>query len=138
MTSQRKNAETREKELRLAIFRIEKGRSRAKAAKLSVAAVAREAGVTPALIHNHYPAIAEEIRVKQGASVRQQRDAKHDELKLEREKNRALRQQLDEIRHQMAKLASINEVMLEENRILKAVSADSKVVNLESKRCEKS
>lgn len=130
MTQQRKNAETREKELKLAIFRIERGRSHTKVTKLSVSAVAREAGVTPALIHNHYPSIAEEVRIKQGASSRQKRDAKQDELKQEREKNRVLRQELEEMKNQLAKLASINEMVLLENRALKAKKDDSKVVSL--------
>ncbi|MDR6453468.1 TetR family transcriptional regulator [Variovorax paradoxus] len=133
-THQRKRAETREQELRLAIVRIERGRSRANAVKLSVSAVAREAGVTPALIHNHYPSIAEAIRVKLGASSRQQRDAKQSELKQILEKNRALRQELSETEGRLAKLASINEMLLLENKTLKAMADSSKVVNLNSKR----
>ena len=74
------------------MLRIERGRSRTKAAKISIASVAREAGVSPALIHNHYPAIADAIRQAQGRSSRQQRDAKHEQLKAERDKTRELRQ----------------------------------------------
>lgn len=51
----RKNAEAREKDLRLAMHRIERGRARTGESKLSIAAVAREAGVTTALIHNPLP-----------------------------------------------------------------------------------
>jgi hypothetical protein len=51
-----------------------------------VTSVAREAGVSAALIHNHYPSIAERIRQEQGRGSRAQRDAKHQELKVEREK----------------------------------------------------
>lgn len=127
MTSSRKKAATREKELELAILRIERGRSHMKEAKLSVAAVAREAGVTPALIHNHYPEVAEKIRIKLAASSRQRRDAKQAELKQAREKIRELREQLDESEERAAKLASINEVLLLENRTLKAGAADPKV-----------
>jgi len=57
----RKTAEVRERELRLALSRIQRGRSRTKAKRLSIAAVACEAGVTAALIHNHYPDVAEAI-----------------------------------------------------------------------------
>lgn len=130
MTCQRKNAELREKELRLAIFRIERGRAHSKATTLSISSVAREAGVTPALIHNHYPKIAEEIRVKQGASSREQRDLKQNELNAEHEKNKALRVELEAARKQLARLASINEMLLLENRTLKAVSGNSKVVSM--------
>lgn len=85
------------------------------ATKLSVSATAREAGVTPALIHNHYPSIAKEIRVKLGASSRERRDAARDELKLEREKSSKLRKELAEAMSQIAKFASINETLLLDN-----------------------
>ncbi|MCF3159777.1 TetR family transcriptional regulator, partial [Pseudomonas juntendi] len=42
--------------------------------KLSITSVARAAGVTPGLIHNTYPSIAERIRNIVGKSVRAQRD----------------------------------------------------------------
>ena len=80
MTQLRKNADIRKKELNLAIYRIERGRAKTKATEVNVTSVAREAGVTPALIHNHYPEIAEAIRVKQGTSSRKQRDTKQNEL----------------------------------------------------------
>ena len=54
MSQQRKSASARERDLRLAMVRIELGRSHTKAAKISIASVAREAGVSPALIYNHY------------------------------------------------------------------------------------
>ncbi|MEK7891596.1 TetR family transcriptional regulator [Burkholderia contaminans] len=138
MTHQRKNAEIREKELRLAIFRIERGRAHTKATRLSVSSVAREAGVTPALIHNHYPTIAEEIRVKQGASSREQRDLKQNELNAEREKRKALKLELEEARKQLARLASINEMLVLENRTLRAVSRESNVVPMAAKKPENS
>ena len=113
--AERKDSATREKEFRLAILRIERGRAHNKAEGLSISAVAREAGVTPALIHNHYPAVAELIRAKQGASSRQQRDHKHEELTKERRKNAELRRELDDLRRKLARLASINEMLLVEN-----------------------
>ncbi len=69
MTSQRQSASNRTKQLRLAIFRIERGRTKTGARKLSIAAAAREMGVTPALIRNQYPEVAETIRTKLGASI---------------------------------------------------------------------
>lgn len=127
MTTKRKPAEARRKDLKLAISRIERGRAHTKATKLSITSVAKEAGVTPALIHNQYPDIAEDIRDKQGRSNRAQRDAKHGELLEEREKNRTLRAEVAELRLQVARLASINEVLVMENRVLKAKKADGKV-----------
>jgi len=133
MSQQRKSASARERDLRLAILRIERGRSRTKAATISIASVAREAGVSPALIHNHYPAIADAIRQVQGRSSRQQRDAKHEELKAERDKMRELRQDVARLRDDVDRLASINEVLLAENTGLRAKLADRRVVDISSK-----
>jgi len=66
MSEHRKTAQAREKDLRMAMFRIERGRAHTKSAKMSIASVAREAGVSAALIHNHYPGIADAIRQAQG------------------------------------------------------------------------
>ena len=95
MSDKRLTSDVRDKQLRLAITRIERGRSREKDAKLTIASVAREAGVSTALIHNHHPQIAELVRDAQGRSSRAQRDAKHSELKDEREKNKLLRDERD-------------------------------------------
>lgn len=125
----RKNADVREKEIRLAIFRIERGRSHTAAKRLTISAVAREAGVSSSLLHNHYPVIAEEIRVKQGASSRQKLDAKQDDLSVERGKTKALRAELEELRHQVAKLASINEMLQIENHTLAIKCGTPKIAN---------
>ncbi|WP_454912895.1 hypothetical protein [Variovorax gossypii] len=90
----RKPADIREKELRLAIYRIQRGRAHSKATELSISSVAREAGVSPALVHNHYPQIAELIRIKQGAATADRLEAKASELKAEREKNAELRREV--------------------------------------------
>lgn len=134
MTAKRKPADARRKDLELAISRIQRGRAHTKATKVSITAVAHEAGVTPALIHNHYPDVAETIREAQARSSRVQRDAKHGELRAAREKNRVLREEVDALRAQVAKLASINEVLLVANRTLKAKQGDPKVVDLASRK----
>ncbi len=136
MSQQRKSAGARERDLRQAMFRIERGRSHTKATQISIASVAREAGVSPALIHNHYPVIADAIRQAQGRSSRQQRDAKHEQLKAEREKTRALRRDVDQLRADVDRLASINEVLLAENAVLRGKLADHRVVDLSSKSQE--
>lgn len=130
MTATRKNADVREKEIRLAMFRIERGRSHTKANKISISAVAREAGISSSLIHNHYPGLAEEIRAKQGASSRQKLDAKQDDLSLERDKSRRQRQEIEELKRQVATLASINEMLIMENRVLAGKCGNTKVANL--------
>ena len=95
--------------------------------KLSISAVAKMAGVTPALIHNTYPDLAEKIRGLVGKATSTQRDAKHSALVREREINRALRQELVETRATIAKLASVNQTLLNEIAVLKGV-ATGKVV----------
>lgn len=100
--------------------------------KLSIAAVARAAGVTPGLIHNTYPAVAEKIRNLMGKSVRAQRDSKHKALMSEKEKNRALRAENDQLLEELARVASVNQRLLFEMAELKAVSS-GKVVALTQK-----
>lgn len=133
MTTKRKPGDARRKDLELAVSRIQRGRARTEAKKLSITSVAHEAGVTPALIHNHYPDIAEAIREAQGRSSRAQRDVKHEQLLAERERNRALRAENQALRSQLARLASINEVLQAENRVLEVKQRDSKVVDIRPK-----
>jgi AcrR family transcriptional regulator len=132
MTINRKSADAREKELQLALRRIERGRAKTDEKKVSIAAVAREAGVSASLIHNHYPKIAEAIREIQGRSSRAQRDEKHQDLRVEREKSRVLRLEIEELRAKVANLASLNEVLINENRVLKDKQNDPRVVSLSS------
>lgn len=129
-----KPAENREKDLKLALYRIQKGRAHTGETKVTIAAVAREAGVSTALIHNYYPDIAEVIREIQGRSSRAMRDVKHQDLIAERKKSAAYRQEIEELRGKVANLASINEVLLDENRVLKAKLIDRKVVDLASRK----
>ncbi|KJZ45468.1 hypothetical protein [Pseudomonas fluorescens] len=133
-TANYKPAEDREKDLKLALLRIQKGRAHTKESKVTIAAVAREAGVSTALIHNHYPRIAEVIREAQGRSSRAMRDVKQQDLIVERKKSVAYRQEIEELRAKVASLASINEVLMDENRVLKAKMNDPKVVELTSRK----
>lgn len=129
-----KPAEDREKDLRLAFYRIQKGRAHTGETQITIAAVAREAGVSTALIHNHYPGIAEAIREAQGRSSRTKRDMKHQDLIAERMKSAAYRREIQELRAKVANLASVNEVLLDENRVLKAKVSDRTVVDLASRK----
>ena len=131
-TAHYKPAEDREKDLRLALYRIQKGRSHSGETKITIAAVAREAGISTALIHNYYPKIAETIREAQGRSSRTMRDVKHHDLIAERKKSAACRYEIEELRAKIASLASLNEMLLEENRVLKAKVSDRKVTDLGS------
>ena len=129
-----KPAEDREKDLKLAIYRLQKGRAHTKETKVTIAAVAREAGVSTALIHNHYPAIAEAIREIQGRSSRAVRDVKHHDLVAERQKSAGYRQDIEELRAKLASIASINEVLLEVNQALKDKLKERNVVQLVSSK----
>ncbi len=125
-----KPAEDREKDLKLAIHRLQKGRAHKKQTKVTIAAVAREAGVSTSLIHNHYPAVAESIREIQGRSSRAMRDVKHQDLIAERQKSAGYRQEIEDLRAKLASIASINEVLLDENQMLKAKLRERNVVEM--------
>ena len=68
------------KRIRLAIVRLEKGQPKVveKGRKVSVAAVAEEAGVSRALIHKDYPDMLERIRGNSNKAIQRQRDEKRD------------------------------------------------------------
>lgn len=100
--------------------------------KISIALVARAAGVTHGLIHNTYPAVAERIRILMGKSVRAQRDSKHQALMVEKEKNRVLRAENDQLLEDLARIASVNQRLLFEMAELKAAYSEE-VVSISSK-----
>ncbi|MFG0916463.1 TetR family transcriptional regulator [Pseudomonas sp. CJQ_11] len=120
MNNPRKPHEDRERDIFLAVTAIEKGRSKTGETKLSFSAVAREIGVSPALIHNHYPKAAEHIRQRLSKSSRVQRNLKQDQLKEARKKNVSYREEIKQLRLQVAKLATLNEMLGLENQKLKA------------------
>ena len=101
--------------LQLAIERINNSGS-----KLSIAAVAAEVGVTPGLIHNTYPDIADEVRKQTGRTVRQQRDAKIAELAKVCATLKEIRKELRAAHGDLDKLVSINETLRAEITRLKA------------------
>lgn len=109
MTNKPSQRDRRADRLRIAILRIEKGQSAAEA-RLSISAVAREAGVSPSLIHNSYPDIAELIRSKNGIGRRQREKAQQDLTDL-RDRNRLLREEVRDLRKKIAQLASLNEML---------------------------
>ncbi len=96
--------------------------------KVSISAVAKAAEVTPALIHNTYPDIAERIRGVVGKSTRLQRDAKHEALVKEKERNRELRAEVERLRLDAAKLASINLTLLSKLAVYEEIG-NGKVVS---------
>lgn len=130
MTAERKSFSIRERELKLAIARIKSGRS--SESKISFASVAREAGVSTALIHNYHPEIAQSIRAENGKSSNEKLKIRDQSLAAEKKKNKELRAELKKLTQNLAKIASINENLLAEIRSLQPKRGGSKVVRLEA------
>ncbi|HVW51616.1 MAG TPA: TetR family transcriptional regulator [Trinickia sp.] len=129
----RKTAEARKKDFELAILRIEHGRARTKSARLNIQAVAAEVGVSAALIHNHYRTVADFINDKNPRqSSRIERNKS--ELALERAKNAELKAELTDCRKRIAKLTTINEVLIAERDELKAKLQSSNIIDIPSKK----
>lgn len=123
----KKIAQAREKELNEAITRIKSGRSKKGAQKLTITAVAREAGVSTSLIHNHYPKIAEAIRQLQGKSTRAQKELQLEIISQQKLLNKELRNEITRLNKKISLLISINENLHEANRMLEAIVANSNV-----------
>ncbi|MGR5251973.1 TetR family transcriptional regulator [Vibrio astriarenae] len=124
MSSQKEKAS--HKAVRLAIIRIEKGRPSivSDKRKMSVAAVAEEAGVSRALIHRDCPDLLERIKGGVNKGIRQQRDAKQTELNEYKERNRELREEVAKLKAMLAKVQSQNATLIRKN---KALSSDSAI-----------
>ena len=75
----------------------------------TITAVAREVGVTPALIHNRYPEVASAIRGLAGRDKRDAMAALKLALQEERNKSGQLRAENGELLSELRKLASVNE-----------------------------
>lgn len=121
--------------IRQAITRIEKGRPKVvtKERKMSVAAVAEEAGVSRATIHNNYPDMADRIRTMLGKQNRIQRDKKHEALRLEKAKNRQLRTENAELRTKINVLVSKNRALTDELHETLAIAGSANVRILKPK-----
>lgn len=113
------------KAVRLAIIRIEKARPNVVSdkRKMSVAAVAEEAGVSRALIHRDCPDLLERIKGGVNKAIRQQRDAKQIELNEYKERNRELRTEVEELKAMLSKVQSQNATLIRKNMVLSGVSA---------------
>lgn len=103
-------------ELQLALSRLQRAGT-----KVSIAAVAREAKVTPALIHNTYPDLAEKVRAVVHRSTRVQRDHKHQELQVQRATTTRLYKVIADQNKEIVDLASVNEALRAEIRVLKGI-----------------
>lgn len=125
-------ANTTEKEIRNALIRLKHGRPKVvdKKRKISISALAEEAGVSDSTIHNRYPEIATEVREIIGKEHKSQRDDKNEKLKSEKTKNKKLREYSQQLESDVRKLTSINATLSSENAQLKAEMASGKVVRI--------
>ncbi|MFI9653414.1 hypothetical protein ABGV17_01600 [Guyparkeria sp. GHLCS8-2] len=132
----RTRGERTKEAIRLALVRIEKGRPKVveKGRKLSIKAVAEESGFSRATITNNHPELAERIREAVNKGARKQRDQKHLELKELRAKLRALREEYAEVRTLNRDMASEMASLAAENRRLRAIVDNEKVVAFPSKK----
>lgn len=107
--------------LELAIKRIQGGMPRVipTGRKISIASVAREAGVSNATIHNRYPDIAEKIRNLGNNSSADELRANRDSLKKYQNKLIQIRKELEQLKADLAKSQSINLRLLKENELLR-------------------
>jgi AcrR family transcriptional regulator len=121
-TRLRDKEKTRE-ELERAIFHVRNSGN-----KMSISAVAREAGVNPSLLHNTYPDIAENIRAQMGRAVRVKRDQNGENLRKARETIKGLRRQLRETEIDIAKIASLNLSLEHEAATLREVVAGKVII----------
>ena len=99
---------------------------------LTFTALAGEVGVTPALIHTRYPDVAREVRRLTGRLPSASEDSLKEALKREQETATDLRAENLDLRNQLRAMASVNEALRQESRILKA-TGDAKVVSFVSK-----
>jgi len=125
-------ANTTEKNLKKALIRLKHGSPNIvdKKRKISISALAEEAGVSDSTIHNRYPEIATEVREIIGKAHKVQRDEKNEELKSEKSKNKELREYIEQLEADVRKLTSINATLSNENAQLKAEMASGKVVRI--------
>lgn len=105
-------------ELQLALARLQR-----KGLKVSIKAVAQEAGVDPSLIHHTYPDFAEEVRAVLGRTTRQRAAALGDDLKEARARSAGLLKEVASLRADLQKMASVNLTLTLENRRLEEALA---------------
>lgn len=91
--------------------------------------VARDVGVTPALIHNRYPDIAHRLRGLARKDPGSRRQDEQSLLDAERLRTTGLRAEVEELRRPVRALASVNEALRRELAVQSAM-VSGKVVPL--------
>ncbi len=99
----------------------------------TIAALAREVGVSAALIHNRYGDVAKEVRRLSGREPGSTEEGLKLALKQEREVAKGLRTENLDLRKQLQAMGSVNETLRQELRILQAMH-EGKIVSLPRSR----
>jgi hypothetical protein len=122
--------------IRMAIVRMEKGKPKVVSSdrKISIKAVAEEAGVSDSLIHKDHSDLVRRIYGNNDKDYRSERDKKHQELKAERVKSKELRGRVAELESQLLKLASINARLELELTTLRSVKNSQNVTEFRGKK----
>jgi hypothetical protein len=122
--------------IRMAIVRMEKGKPKVVSSdrKISIKAVAEEAGVSDSLIHKDHSDLVRRIYRNNDKDYRSERDKKHQELKAERAKSKELRGRVAELESQLRKLTSINARLELELTTLRSVKNSQNVTEFRGKK----
>ena len=122
--------------IRMAIVRMEKGKPKVVSSdrKISIKAVAEEAGVSDSLIHKDHSDLVRRIYKNNDKDYRSERDKKHQELKAERVKSKELRGRVAELESQLRKLTSINARLELELTTLRSVKNSQNVTEFRGKK----
>ena len=92
---------------------------------ISISAVARRAGVTPALIHNTYPDVAENIRSLTGHGNPPGDSPKNAEIQALRDANKRLVESNTRLNADAARLASTVQTLIDEVAVLRSTTASN-------------
>jgi len=107
--------------LELALRRLQHGKMRSNHdGRISIAAVAREAGVSNATIHNRYPEIAERVRALHARTAKDVIRTIPDTSEVLHKKLQQARKEIDQLQKYLVKSQSINLRLVRENEILRA------------------
>ncbi|KQR77025.1 hypothetical protein ASG35_12180 [Burkholderia sp. Leaf177] len=119
MRTERKSPTRRR--LELALRRLQFGRMQSGTGeRISIAAVAREAGLSNSTIHNRYPDIAERVHALHVKTSRHQRKSLPDSTDVLQRKLKEARQAIEQLKSDLVKSQSINLRLAKENEQLTA------------------
>ncbi len=109
------------RKVRLAIVTIENGKPKdPKNKKLSMSSVAREAGVSRALIQRDMSDLYTRIMGKSGVEQKKDRiETLREKLKIEEEKRKDRDEEIEDLKRMLANNASINATLMRENKELR-------------------